>query len=422
MDVAGSVRLRKLLLAPLRTGGTTLPPVVVLMAKLLAAALVLAGYWRIPPRHLPFLPVLDRVDADLFRYALAGAFLLAACSLTAHRAVRLSCLVMGGALVLATLGSRPTFASSRLYPGCMLFLAGLSDRGTGPLGGGGAVRLQVTLLYFGAGLNKLLDPDWLDGRYFEAWMDGPHGSPAYGRMAALLPPLWLSTLMGWLTIAVELVMTVAFLRPALWAVGIACGVAFHGAAFLVLHETFGAFLYAVLLSFLVFLPWPERVEVSARAGSWGERLAKALRGLDPDGRYRLAGSAARDAGGLTVETGDHRHRGFAALQALLLYHPATLWAVTLGMGLPRGELQRLREAVFVLFLLLATPPLGRALGRLRRSGRSGRPAGGFSGRRSPLPEPDPGGSLPSRTPASAPSPFPPTGSGSRGSTRPPPAA
>lgn len=408
MDVARPVRWRRLLLAPLRTGGTPLPPVVVLMAKLLAVALVFAGYWRIPPRHLPFLPPLDLVDPDLFRYALAGAFLLAVCALTAHRAVRLSCLVLGGALVLATLGSRPTFASSRLYPGCVLFLAGLSDRGTGPLGGAGAIRLQVALLYLGAGVNKLLDPDWLDGRYFESWMHGAHGAASYRRLAALLPPLWLSTALGWLTIAVEFVMTAAFLRPALFAAGVACGVAFHGAAFLVLHETFGAFLYAVLLSFLVFLPWPERVEVRARPGSWGERLATALRGLDPDDRYRVI---ARGSGGLEVGAGERRHRGFAALQALLLYHPATLWAATLGMSLPRGELQRLREAVFVLFLLLATPPLGRTLGRL---------AGALSGRRSPLPAPAPGGPLPGRRPASAPSPSPPTGSGSRGSTGRPP--
>ena len=378
-------RARRLLLAPLRTGGTSLPPVVVLMAKLLAVSLVLAGYWRIPPRHLPFLPVLDLVDPDLFRYALAGAFLLAACTLTAHRFVRLSCLVMGGALILATLGSRPTFASSRLFPGCVLFLAGLSDRGPAgsgvALGGAGAIRLQVALLYFGAGLNKLLDPDWLDGRYFEAWMDGPYGAPGYRRVAALLPALQLSKVMGWLTIAVEFVMAGAFLRPSLFAVGVACGVAFHGASFLLLHEAFGAFLYAVLLSFLVFVPWPEGVVARAPAGSGSARLAGLLSRLDPDDRYRLG---APSSGGLEVTTTEGtRETGFAALQRLLLHHPATLWLTALGMGLPRGSFERLREAVFLLFLAAGDAASGaRAPAAPARRQRPAEPASSASGRES----------------------------------------
>lgn len=367
--MARSVSLRSLALAPLRTGGTSLPPVAVLIAKLLAGALVIEGYWKIPPRHLPFLPFLDAVDPNLWRYALLAAFAAGAALLMLHRAVRPACLAIGGALVLATLASRPTFANSRLYPGCVLLLAGLSDRGSGPLGGAGALRLQVAILYFGAGLNKLLDPDWLDGRYFEAWMNGPYGSPAYRAMAARLPPLWLSTLMGWVTITTEAVMTVSFLRPSLYALGIACGLLFHGGALLLLHEDFGAFLIAVLISLLAFVPWPERVRVTARSGSWSARLAALLRALDPDGRYEVSTGPGEDRG-LEIETlgrgdgRDRQDRGFPAFQRMLLHHPATLWAGVLGMTVPWGRLARLREAVLVLFVLLTAPTVGRAAAAL----------------------------------------------------------
>lgn len=250
------LRAREILVAldPMRVRGLSLPPALALMAKLIVLVLALRGYGHaaMPPRGVAFPAFFENLGSDTdWKNAATLLFFTGAILLFFNLRPRLGCALSGAALILATLANSGWFANSRLYPGCVLLLAGLWDGSTATVFAG---RAQAVLLYFGAAINKVFDPDWWNGRYFEFWLREKLRVEWYARLADSLPPLSLSVFMGVATIALEIVIFVALLRRATWPLAFLAALTFHVAAFLVSGLDFGVFLYVGSLSLLVFAP------------------------------------------------------------------------------------------------------------------------------------------------------------------------
>lgn len=319
-----------------------LPPNLLLAAKLMLLALWAKGYLTaLPPRHLPFVQALELAGTpQQFRTALLTAIAIGAVLVVFELAPRLGCVLVGGALCLAIVGCRPLFANSRLYPACFLVLVGLYEPHLGPT----LVRAQVVLLYVGAGLNKLLDPDWLDGRYFESWMRDKLHLAYYAWLADLLPAMLLSRVLGWVTIAVELAVAVGLTRRRWWPMALRLGAAFHLLVLLTVNMDFGAFLAASLISYLAFIEWPRRIDVTLPAG------------VPPFARRVLARRrAVTDGDELTVEVDGRWYAGPAALQQLVLYAPLAWFAFVAALALPPDRLWWIRNLVAVAALGFCLP-------------------------------------------------------------------
>jgi hypothetical protein len=212
----------------------------------------MAGWF--PDIFLPFWLPLDRLREVLppgvFRYGLTAAFLGGAGLLFFTRRPRAGCLVLAGVIFLASLASRTFYGNNRIFAACLFLLAGLWEPGLGSL----ALRLQVSVIYFGAALNKLMNADWLSGRFFHykivsffPYLPGA----AEGRW------IWAARLLCWGTIALEFGLFAGFLvrrlnRAAIWA-----GLAFHALALVLFRTDFGLFTVAVGASYLLFVKWPE---------------------------------------------------------------------------------------------------------------------------------------------------------------------
>lgn len=239
---------------PFSINGTDLPAPLLLMARLIVLVLILRnyGFSAMPARKVPFFEFVERIGADNhWRLGLSLVFFLGALLVFFTRHSRLGCALVGSTLIVGTLINAGWFANSRLYPGCILLLCGLWD---GSSLASLALRGQVFLLYFGAGINKLFDQDWLNGQYFEFWLREKLQVGWYGKIADSLPPMVLSTGMGLATIAAELFVCLALLRRAWWPIAFVGALLFHITAYLISGLDFGVFLYAVLFSFLVITP------------------------------------------------------------------------------------------------------------------------------------------------------------------------
>ena len=305
---------------PLCSTRTVLPPNLLLMAKILALCFILSGQIAALPDHfLPFLPVLDKAGSPAdFQRLLQATFLLGSVFLVFNIGVRTCCLVLGGVILLGILSSRPYFENNRTFTGCLLLLAGLYVPGQKP----SLIRLQIILLYFGAGCNKLLDADWRSGQFFEN-MEAHlgHHREFYVKLSSWLPGMWLSRLMSWTVIIVEFVIAGGLslrrlLGPIVWV-----GIAYHTALLVLTGYTFGMFYYATLSSFLAFLELP--------ATSPETKLTE-IRKTSVTLLSRVA-----------------------ALYTVLIYNPATylLCAILLSAPLSSGPLfRRVFAALFLLFL------------------------------------------------------------------------
>jgi hypothetical protein len=304
---------------PLVCTGTALAPPLLLAAKLLVLyALVHRSVFWDRAIFLPFVELLDPLRGLVPPAVPRAVFLTAGAALLLNRAVRPASAACGVVILWGVVASRPAFSNSVVLLGCLLLLLGLGEAGRPAW----LLRVQVVLVYLGAGLDKLLDPAWLDGAFIEFWTAEILTVAPYRALAGALPPRLASTLLGWLVIALELALAAGFAWPRTYRPAIAAGLGFHLG---LLVFTGGAiswvFLYVMGVAYLAFVRWPSQ---PVRVHCDG-RLRALLARIDVDRRFEIAaGPSLPDAVYLRLEHGgvarvNGRALGFVLARCPLAY-------------------------------------------------------------------------------------------------------
>jgi hypothetical protein len=210
---------------PLRCDGTTLPPGWLLAAKLLAFA-VFRGqqFLGAGPPFLPFVPALDSLWFAMWLAPVTAAvFYGAFVCLMVNRVVQPACLVIAGCVLVHVAAHRLLYANNLMFACVFLLLVGLYDARTGlwPL------RIQLALVYGGASLNKALDPDWWNGRFFDTLMIDALGVQWYAALAARLPERALGMFGGIGAMVVEATICSAVLASRNGRLGVSLMLVFH---------------------------------------------------------------------------------------------------------------------------------------------------------------------------------------------------
>ncbi|MEX2263602.1 MAG: DCC1-like thiol-disulfide oxidoreductase family protein [Bryobacteraceae bacterium] len=360
---------------PFRCGGTALPIPLLLMVKLVALTLLLTNHVRLlPDPFLPFIPGLDLLLPPLvFQRILQTVFVASALALLFNRWVRASSLVLGLTILLAVVSSKAYYGNNKTFCGCLLFLTGLYEPKRGTL----LLRWQLIVVYFGAGLNKILDADWRSGLFFENWAANRLRHGLYMQAAALLPPLALAKIMCWSTIIVELTLSPAFAIRRAWPLAIWINILFHSALLLFTGSTFTMFFYAMNASVLAFISWPQNRLLVIYDGDCGfcTRTRRFLERFDLEGtlhwtayqsglarRYGLTDDAARERLYL-IEEG-RIFAGYGAFQRMAMYNPASWISIAILVALPWDDAGIVRRVLVAGFLILFSPlfvPLGESI-------------------------------------------------------------
>jgi hypothetical protein len=368
-------RVKLLVSEPLRISETELPDNVLLMAKVIALAFIATGQVRLLSWHfLPFLRVFDDLGTPaVFHWTLVTVFLAAAAALFYNQHVRICCFVLGGVILISLLSSRAYFENNRTYCACLLILAGLCNRGQSPW----PIRLQVVLVYFGAALNKLMEPDWRSGQFFAYWFGGIHHPDLWARVTAFIPAMPLAQFVCWATIITELILVAGFLAPRWYSWSIWLGAAYHTTLLLLMNSTFGMFYYAMLASYLAFVDWPT-LPLEVRYDQAKAPWRRVLERLDTSGIIAWTPLTADEA----LERGSHdllvvdrgkSYRGFVALKRVLLFTPLTYFCYVVLLGRQPHFFQYHRWAAAGV-LALFTPFLAPLFGVGYRWIRNSRPS------------------------------------------------
>lgn len=243
---------------PLRIHGTAMAPNLLLMCKIIAVAMLGVNHWReLPTPFLPFVPGLDQlVDPATFQFTLRIVFFVSAAMLLLNRCVRLSAFTLGSCLLLAVVSSKAYYGNNKMFCGLCLVLASISDREGPPY----LLRLQFSIVYFGAALNKLIDPDWQSGVFFENWARNRLEQPVYIALADRLPPLVAGKIMCWGTALAELFMAVGVFVPRLVPWALWTHVLFQVGLLEFTGTTFNLFFFGMLAATLIFVDWPKEEE------------------------------------------------------------------------------------------------------------------------------------------------------------------
>ncbi|MCU1261254.1 MAG: hypothetical protein JWO80_4139 [Bryobacterales bacterium] len=356
---------------PLRCGGTALPVNLLVMCKALAIALLLTYHFtQLPTPFLPFIPGLDAVPPLLFQRTLQIVFVASAVALLFNRSVRLSAFLLGAAMLAGVVASKAYYGNNKTFCGLILVLTSLYERGRDPI----LLRLQLVIVYLGAGMNKLLDPDWQSGLFFNYWAVSRVHHPFYLTLDRLLPHLFLARIMSWFTIATELGLSVAFLVRRLFPFGIWASVTLHAGMLLFTGSTFNTFFYGMTASMLIFADWPDAPLLVLYDGDCGfcMRTRRWFERFDLEGMFhwRAYQSGAGAENGVSETDSSRRlylirgkdiYSGFGAFKMMVLWNPIS-YLVTYTILAAPGPGDSLFRNIVVFVLLLVFSPVFSPIG------------------------------------------------------------
>jgi vitamin K-dependent gamma-carboxylase-like protein len=326
---------------PICCRGTSLPANLLIVAKVVIACFIVFAEWHhFKSPFLPFLPFFDLVRPfELFPVVLHILFIFGSFFVLFNRYVRTGCLMVGLAVIIAILAARFEYRNHAVFASFILILIGLhNERHCFAL-----IRLQVAIVYFGAGLNKVLDPDWLNGQFFEFWTHGRLKHAPFMLIASYFPPMMLSQLFSWVTIFLEFSVAIGFLIPRLYILSIWLGIFLHGSIMIFtvdseyLRGLFDYFFPVAAASYLAFFKWPEatgNMQYDPRHpfSLW---LKKASKWIDWDRFFNWeVFSKPSDAGVnhpyLQLKVNGKNYENFKAIQVFLLLNPLTYFMLVSG--------------------------------------------------------------------------------------------
>ena len=304
-------------------------PNTLLMCKLLLLLLLLLvihGFqWTISDPYIPFILGLDRFRSQpsVFEFVLKATFGLAGLCLLLNFKVRTSAIILGATVIVTLLASQPMHRNHIFIVGCLFLLAGLHRRDEDAW----LIKAQFCVMYFGAFLNKGLDPDWRTGQFMHYWLHGHLANPFYETFSPLLPELWFGMLLSWTVIVAEFSLVILFFVPRWRSRAVWLALAMHlGFLLVVGRRSFGHFTEDVLIGLLAFLSWPKTATAL--------RLAPSFRAIRPfwklvswDQQFELGERPLRQHTWLELDVGKRTLRNVSGLAYFLKYNTASYFAL-----------------------------------------------------------------------------------------------
>lgn len=236
---------------PFRCQGTEMLPHFLLVCKLSILVVLIKGYYT--ELEAPFIPFVGFLDlfhgSQTYTYALRTGLFIGGGLVLFNKWPKLGATLAGSVLLIHLLGTRLDFKNHVMLTACVLLICGLAPSKYGML----LYRLQFGLIYFGATLNKILDPDWHNGVFFQNWMEARLKFPILADIAHATQPTLVYTAAGWITIIIEAIMLVLVLTPKYNRAAIWIGIAFHfSTTVFAAGNIFGFFVPGLLIAFLGF--------------------------------------------------------------------------------------------------------------------------------------------------------------------------
>ena len=306
-------------------------PNTLLMCKLLLLLLVIHGFQSmISDPYIPFLLGLDafRSQPGLFEFFLKATFFGAGLSLLCNVRVRTSAIVLGATVILAIVASRPMYRNHIFIVGCLLLLAGLHRRDEEPW----LIKLQFSVMYLGALVNKVWDPDWWTGQFMHHWLHTHLRNPFYETFGRLLPDLWFGIMLSWMVIVAECLLMILFLVPRWRTRGVWLALLMHLGFLVVVGRTpFGHFAEDILIGLLAFLSWP-RTAMRLRLAPSLEALRPFWRFANSDRQYGLSEKPINKNAWLELDVETRTLRNMSGAAYVLKYNTATYVALFIGFN------------------------------------------------------------------------------------------
>lgn len=241
---------------PFRMTGTAMRPNILLLCKLLFLMICLygfMGYMNDP--HIPFLRIFDRLRdfPGAFKLLTRSLFLVAGLLLLFNIRVRAMAIVLGLTIIVVILASKPVFRNHLFICGCFFFLAGLTNKNQDPW----LLYLQLSIVYIGAVINKLLQLDWWNGEFMHYWLATARENLFYISVAKALPEMAFAKFLSWSSMLIEFTIALLILNKKTHKIAVWLILIFHSLLYTMTMHRFGHFYEDIVIGLLMFINWPK---------------------------------------------------------------------------------------------------------------------------------------------------------------------
>lgn len=283
--------------------------IIALKALILFVIIIQLRFLIMPLFGLPYLPFLDFLDAlpPLFYTFITVILIFSSLLILFKKGNYLTLSLISGLIILFyILSSKPLFGNSTTFIACLLVLIGLFR------GGSALFRIQISLLYLGAAINKMFAPDWWNGMYFDFFLRDVFDVSIYQSWISKENMLVAKGL-GIATIFSEFLLGVIVLIPKLTRLTIVIGLIFHAGMLVITSGQLSVrFLYIMSAAFLLIS------NVKIKPISLEHRsmfLATFLKYLDLSDSITITKQGERS---FTIIIDEVTYRGWEALRKLFL--------------------------------------------------------------------------------------------------------
>lgn len=295
-----------------------LSPALVFISKFLTTMIV--SYRMLPfKRNVPYLDFLVDWGPDkVYNYTLYFAVLIGSVLILFSKKTRTGSFLIGTAFLWSVISCRSCLSVAHMYMSVTFIVISLSNKQTG----GWLLKAQLIILYFGAGINKMMDQDWWNGNYFETLMIDRHANSFYSWAADLFEPKFLSKFMGIAAVFLEFIIPVCFLIKKFNKAGLIIGLIFHTILILLANDMFGPFYFTIVANYFIFLNWPQPMVVN----NFNSLIAIKFSPLFPDIHF------THNKGGFFVKNNITQtvYKGYVGVIMLLTNLPVTFYLIIIG--------------------------------------------------------------------------------------------
>ena len=338
------------ILRPFQFEGTKLHPNVLLMCKLLVILMTAHHmFFKIADPFIPFIPALDWFNEhpNIFKYTFRTLYAISAFSLLFNFKVRTAAIVTGLVVMLSILASKPLFFNHLFICSCALFLAGLTNDKEPPY----LLIFQLSLVYFGASINKFLEPDWWSGAFMDTWLGTARQNPVYLYVSEFFPVMLFAKLLSYIAMFTEFAIAILILfkrtrNLTLWFI-----IIFHLSLYTLTSSRFGHFIDSLAYILLAFLSIPKEQMIVKYKSQSSDKLKQFFKFLDRDRKQVWSPLSSESSHWLSLQTNGKTLYNHDALRDIFLYTPNFFMLITcIDMGL-YVVLYNHRTALFIINMI-----------------------------------------------------------------------
>ncbi len=294
-------------------------PNVLIMCKLLFLLLLTHDFFNM--LNDPFIPFIKSLDyfnhfSGILKIILRCIFVLSGIMLLFNVRVRQSCIALGFVIIIGLISSKPVFRNHLFIGGCIFLLSGLTNNVKAPK----LIYIQLSILYISAFLSKIFDPDWLSGQFMHNWLFKAMENPYYILIYKYHPERWLSILLSWSSIIIELIIGVLLLMKnyrikAVWII-----IIFHASLYTFTATRFGFFMDDIFIILISFLAWPKSQINIHYKGKVTNFINGFWKKIDWDKTFNYIKMSDVENNWLILNKDGEKEKNNKALRSLILYN------------------------------------------------------------------------------------------------------